>query len=210
MRKKRFNITSKASYKKKNYIRRNTKVNHLTCKRFIEGIYGVNGNDFVNNGTNAVTFTLNNITSYTEFTNLFDQYQIAGIQYRWRIQRAPESNSNTASTYQGIFPRVYWVHDHDDSSVPANQQVLYQYPRMREFAFTDNKDCTKWYYLKPAVATQVYGPVNVGYNAKWRAWLDCNYPGTPHYGIKLAFNSLYSGMQLYMDVKYILKFKTVI
>lgn len=201
---RRFNIS------RKTYIRKNTRVNHLTCKRYTEAYVGINGNDFVNSGTGSATFQLNALTNYAEFTALFDQYQIMGVQYRWRVQRDPSVNSSTASATQGIYPRLFWVHDHDDSSTPANQNVLFQYPRMREISFTDNKDTTKWYYLKPAVATQIYGPVNVGYSAKWRAWLDSNYPGTPHYGIKYAYNSLNSGMQLYMDCKFVLKFKTVI
>lgn len=201
---RKFNITRKA------YIRRNAKVNHLTCKRYKEALYGVNGSDILNNGTAAQTFKLNDLQNSTEFTSLFDQYMIVGIQYRFRIQRDPSVNSSTAVSNQGIFPRVFWVHDHDDSSAPGSQQDLYQYPRMRELQFTANKDTTRWMYLKPAVATQIYGPVNVGYNAKWRTWLDCGYPGTPHYGIKLAYNNLNSGMQLYMDCKYILKFKSVI
>lgn len=209
-RKKKRSARKTTAYRKRRYILRNAKVNHLICKRYKENQYGVNGSDILSASTSSVTFKLNDLINSTEFTSLFDQYMITGIQYRFRIQRDPSVNSSTGAVNQGVFPRVFWVHDHDDSSAPATQSDLYQYPKMREMQFTANRDTTKWFYLKPAVATQIYGPVNVGYNAKWRTWLDCGYPGTPHYGIKLAYNNLYSGVQLYMDCKFILKFKSVI
>lgn len=201
---RRFNITRKA------YIRRNAKVNHLSTKRFIVGKYGANGSDTLSSLSVSQTFALNDLPGHTEFQALFDQYQIKGVQYRFRIQRDPSVNSSTAVANQGIFPRVYWAHDHDDSGSSFTLADIVQYPRMREISFTANRDCTRWMYLKPAVAAQMFGTVYTGYSAKWRQWLDCAYPGTPHYGLKFHFANLYSGMQLYLDCKYILKFKSVI
>lgn len=201
---KRFNIT------RKKYIRRNAKINHLTCKRAVFSKFGVNGSDIANSGSNAVTFSLNDVPGTSEFTNLFDQYMITGIQYRWRVQRDPSVNNQTAAANQGIFPRIYWVHDHDSAEASSTIATLSQNPKMRDMAFTANKDCSRWQYLKPAVAQQMYGPVLTGYSAKWRTWLDCGYPGTPHYAVKFYYDNLNAGMQLYMDCKYILKFKSVI
>lgn len=201
----------KKTYKKrKNYIKRLPKVNQLITKRTVIGKYGVNGSDTASDLAVSQSFALNDLASNAEFTSLFDQYQIIGIQYRFRIQRDPSVNNQTASNNQGVFPRLYWVHDHDDSSASFTLNNLVQYPKMKEISFTANKDCTRWYYLRPAVASQMYGPVFTGYSAKWKQWLDCGYPGTPHYGLKFYYERLYSGVQLYLDCKYIIKFKSVI
>lgn len=209
-RKKRSTKKTSFGRRRRTYIRRNAKVNHLSCKRAVFGKFGVNGSDTVNNGSNSVTFALGDVPSAAEFTSLFDQYMIVGIQYRWRVQRDPSVNSSTAIANQGIFPRIYWVHDHDDAGASSTVSSLSQYPRMRELAFTANKDCTRWQYLKPAVANSIYGSVYNGYTAKWRTWLDCGYPNTPHYALKFYYENLNAGMQLYLDCKYVLKFKSCI
>lgn len=199
---RRLNITRKA------YIRRNAKINHLTTQRFVQkGL--LTGNDTVPSGQVAYTFALSDLPAYTEFTNLFDQYQIVGIKYRWVITQDPSTNSQTATARQGAFPYIKWVHDHDDSG-GASETVLQQYPRMKEFWFGESSKASRWFYLKPAIATQAYGTLSNGYVAKWRQWLDCGYPGTPHYGIKAFYNGLNLGLNVLFECKYILKLKSVI
>lgn len=199
---RRFNITRKA------YIRRNAKVNHLMTQRFVQKAI-LTGSDVVSSGSASYTFQLNDLPSSSEFTSLFDQYQIVGIKYRWVVTQDPSTNSQTAASRQGAFPYIKWVHDHDDSA-GATEQQLQQYPRMREFWFSESSKVTRWHYLKPAVATQAYGTLSNGYVAKWRQYLDCGYPGTPHYGIKAYYNVLNTGVNILMECKYVLKFKSVI
>lgn len=199
---KRFNIT------RKRYIRKNSKINHLTTQRFVQkGL--ISGSDAVSSGSAAYTFSLSDLPAYTEFTNLFDQYQIVGIKYRWVTTQDPSTNSQTTASRQGAYPYIKWVHDHDDSAGLTETQ-LQQYPRMKEFWFSESSKVTRWYYLKPAVATQAYGTLSNGYIAKWRQFLDCGYPGTPHYGIKAYYNVLNTGVNLLFECKYVLKLKSVI
>lgn len=180
----------------------------LMTQRFVQkGI--LQGNDIVSNGSASYTFQLNDLTNSSEFTNLFDQYSIVGIKYRFSMTRDPSVNSGTAAASQGIFPYIKWAHDHDDSSAATEAQII-QYPRMREHWFSESSKHTRWFYLKPAVAQQAYGPISNGYTAKWNAWLDCAYPGTPHYGLKLFFGALYTNVNILVECKYLMKFKSVI
>lgn len=208
MRKKRFNTSSKAPYKKKVYIKRNKLINHLSTMRFLQkGI--LTGNDVVPSGSASYTFSLNDLPSYTDFTNLFDQYSIVGIKYRFVCTQDPGVNSQTTAARQGSFPYIKWVHDHDDSA-GATETQLQQYPRMHEHWFGESNKVTRWFYLRPAVATQAYGTISNGYVAKWKQYLDCGYPGTPHYGLKLFYNVLNSGVNILFECKYVLKLKSVI
>lgn len=199
---RRFNITRKA------YIRKNSKVGHLTTKRFVYG-GDLSGSDTVPSLGGSKYFALNDLPSSGEFTSLFDQYMITGISYRWVIIRDP-IKVNT-STYQGIYPRVMWVHDHDSVQTPTAFSDLQQYPRCQEVYFTSDRMKTRWYYLKCAVAQQFYNGVTTsGYGAKWRQWLDSGYPGTQHYGLRWFYSELYAGEILRLECKYHLKFKSVI
>lgn len=200
---RRFNISRKA------YIRRNSKVNHLVTQRFIQKAV-LSGSDVVLSGGYGTSFQLSDLQNYTEFTNLFDQYSIVGIKYRWVMTRDPSTNSQTVAQNQGYFPYIKWVHDHDDASTPGSEVPLIQYPRMHEHWFSESSKVTRWFYLKPAVATQQYGTLANGYTAKWRQFLDSGYPGTPHYGLKAWYNSLCNGTFIMLECKYVLRFKSVI
>lgn len=198
---KRFNIARKVN------IRRNAKVNHLLTRRFNNTVFYA-GSDINPQGGVAKSFALSDLTNYTEFTALFDQYQITGIQYRFVITINPDFVTNTA--YRGIYPLIRWVHDHDDASAPATEALVVQYPKMHEFNFAPDKNVTRWFYLKPAIASQAYGSVFSGYSAKWRQFLDSGYPGTPHYGIKAYCTNVFAGMTINLETRYVLKFKSVI
>lgn len=184
------------------------KLNRLSTQRFVQKAV-IAGNDVVSSGSVTYAFALNDIATYTEFTSLFDQYQIVGIKYRWVLTQDPSVNSQTAAAKQGAFPYIKWVHDHDDSGTATEAQIQ-QYPKMHEHWFSESKKATRWFFLKPAVAAQAYGPISNGYTARWRQWMDSGYPGTPHYGLKAYYNILYTGVNLLLETKYVLKLKSII
>lgn len=199
--------TMKRRVAKRAYIRRKARVGHLKTQRFVYKLT-LAGNDTLPTGSGAVTFSLSDVPNSGEFTGLFDQWRIIGIKYRWVIKRNPE-DANTA-TYKGLYPRVCWVHDHDSAQSTSTLQELQQFGRMSESYFGDSRMNTRWNYLKPACANSVYNGVYNGYSALWRRWLDSAYPAVPHYGIRYFYDSLYAGVSIELECKYIMQFKTVI
>lgn len=194
------------TYRRRTY-RKKAKVNTLMTRRY-QLFQIVTGNDLVPSVGGGQFFKLNDLTNSSEFTNLFDQYQIVGIQYRFVSRINPDFATTVGN--RGIYPVLRWVHDHDDVSSPGSASELYQYPAMREFNFTSDKNCTRWMYLKPALANEVFGTVvQTAYAPKWRQWCDCNYAGIQHYGIKYYADNCYAGQSIYLEAKYVLKFRGV-
>lgn len=183
------------------------KVNTLMTKRFVVKTTII-GDDVANFGSSTHNFKLSDLPNVGEFTSLFDQYMISGIQYRWIIRREPGFVSTAAN--KGFSPRLGWVHDHDSDQVVSAFSDIQQYPRYQEVNFTDSKMATRWYYLKPASCSSVYNGVYNGFSAQWRTYLDSAYPAVPHYGIRAYFEGLYLGNILQLECKYILKLKSVI
>ncbi len=194
--------------RRKTYIRRKAKVNHLTTQRWLQFIV-FNGNDTIPNGGVGQFFKLSDLPNSSEFTALFDQYMIAGVKYRFVSRINPDFNST--SSVKGVYPVIKWVHDHDDANAPSAREDLQQYPGCREFNFSSDKNCTRWMYLKPAIANEVFGTtLTTAYQPKWRQWCDNAYPGIQHYGLKMFVDSCYAGQTIYLECKYVLKLKGVV
>lgn len=204
--------TMRKSRRRYNLVRKamgRPKVNALTTKRWAS-YTAMNGSDVVPQQAAGMFFKLNDLANSTEFTNLFDQYMIAGIQYRWCLKLSPDFV--TTSTNRGLYTYLKWVHDHDDVTINTTTIAndIVQYPKMQEFIFSPDRPNTKWYFLKPAVANSVYGTlVTTAYAPSWRVWCDSAYPGIQHYGIKAVADQLYAGQQLFLECRFILKLRGV-
>lgn len=193
---------------KKRMVRRKAPMNFLVTKRWVSKL-AISGNDILSSNGGAAIFTLSDTVNTAEFTNLFDQYMIHGIQYRFTIKVDPDLVSTTSN--RGLYPYLKWVHDHDDATGPTSANDLVQYPKMQEFIFTSDKPNTRWFYLKPALANEVFGTVvQTAYAPKWRQWCDNAYPGIQHYGIKYWADQCYAGQQIFLECRYILKFRGVV
>lgn len=187
-----------------NMSRRKVRANTLSTKRFvIKQIIG--GSDATPGGVYAWTFNLQDVPAYSEFVNLFEEFKIAGIAYRWIVNR--DTNQSTG-TNDGFYPRLMWVHDHTDSSVPANFAELQQYPKVNEVWLSPNRQSTKWYYFKPNTIDVGYtSGVVSNYGINYKRWIDTGTSGAPYYGMKLVYDALYAGLQVFLECKYYLRFR---
>lgn len=79
-----------------------------TSADVIAGTYQVGG---------VCSFSLQDLTNAAEFTDLFDQYRIAGIKMRV----SPVINVNTNSANTNVIPEIQWFRDFDDVTVPLSQ-----------------------------------------------------------------------------------------
>lgn len=160
------------------------------------------GSDATPNLYGAITFALSDLPAYSDFTNLFDQYRIVKIQYRFCLERDP--GSNTGSANPGLFPRITWIHDFNSSEVPANEAELLECGRKcRSMSLTDQRPISKWFTLKPAIQTQIFSNGTTYTLApKWGTMLDTDDYAVNHFGLRYALLYLVTGMSVRMQCRY--------
>lgn len=157
------------------------------------------GNDTIFSGNAATSFQMANVNGFAELVSLFDNFRITKVMYRWVITRNPDQA--TAAGNKGIYPRLVWTHDFNDSA-PISRDLIYQRSNMKEAYFNDNMQKTKWFTLKPAVLAQYYeSGVATAYSPQWLKWLDTADNVTPHYGIKYAWDNLFAGVNCNLEAK---------
>lgn len=169
----------------------------------------INGSDTVPGVDSTTQFTLNDVNGSGELVALFDQYRITRVLYRWVLFRNPSEYSGATAVNKGVYPRIVWCHDFNDS-ITISRAQMYQRAGLREVYMTDNRQTTKWYSLKPSLLMQAYESVAAtAYVPKWRQWLDTTDNASPHYGIKYSVDNLYAGIALRMEVKLVMECKGI-
>lgn len=165
------------------------------------------GNDTIFSGNSTTTFAMSNVNGYTEFVNLFDNFRITRVMYRWVITRNPDQATGAGN--KGIYPRIVWTHDFNDST-PIGRDAIYQRANPREFYFGDNKQQSPWYTLKPACLMQIYESATAAaYGPKWGQWMDTNDNATLHYGLKYAWDQCFAGVTIRLEAKICMDFKGI-
>lgn len=165
------------------------------------------GNDLLPSQDGATLFKLNNVAGSGELVSLFDNYRIVKVLYRWVITRNPDEVITAAN--KGIYPRIVWAHDFNDS-IPITRQQLYQRSGLREVYFSDNMQKTRWYSLRPAVQSRVYETISSdAFTPKWRQWIDTSEDNAPHYAIKFSADQNYSGMAIRLEAKLVIECKGI-
>lgn len=160
------------------------------------------------NNIGSTVFKLNDCPNNNELTALFDNYCLRSVKYRFVLLRDPSAYQTTGGT-QGIFPRLTWVHDFNDSN-PLNRNMLMQYPRMKEFFFSDNKQKTPWFTIKPAALSVMFETgLQTAYKPTWGTFVDTLDSQMVHFGIKYSWNNLFEGNTIIMECKYTLDFKGI-
>lgn len=211
--------TSKRTYRKRrpfNMTRRKTgKSGSLRLVRFSSKDtsknvhYTVTGNNLVPSNYFALTFALEDINGVGELKSLFDNYRITKVLYRFVMERDPSSLGAAGSTGVGNFPRINWVHDFNDSTAITRQQMM-QHAGMREFWFTESRQHSKWYSINVSSLVQQYeSPSATAYKPVWKSWVDTTDSAMPHYGLKIAYDNLYSSNYIYVEAKYVIECKGI-
>lgn len=128
--------------------------------------------------------TLADVTNSSEFTALYDQYQIKGVKVEI-IPKFTQMDGLTGSS-PGVpassmqLPNIASVLDYDGIGTFNTMDVLCEYQNLK---MTRGNRVHKRYF-KPAVQSAVYqGLASTGYNPKKNVWLDCNNASVPHYGL---------------------------
>lgn len=149
----------------------------------------------------SLSFALSDLPSYTEFTQLYDEYKIMKVVLSFYPVRATQVYTATLT-----IPVFICAVDHDDSTAPTNITTLLQYPGCRIKSSRNQFSVT----IKPKVASAVYNGVTDAYSAKSQ-YVDCTYGSVPHYGFKYAIGSAGVASSVSYDIyaKYYVAFRGV-
>lgn len=167
---------------------------------------------FVQNAFTATTgvdqqtswnFQLASLPQYTEFTNLFKEYRIAKVSYRFRIYKALGTNTTNLN------PVVYHAIDERGSSAVASPNDVLAYSSAKISVLTDDKPVTRWFSFRPAVADAVYRGAFSGYAIAKKQFLSTAYADVQHYGLMTALTQATTGINIAMDVRFLLAFRGI-
>lgn len=156
-----------------------------------------------------LTFKLSDVTNSTEFSDLFDNYMLVGITLTFRLMQNPDANNQINSTLfsnaANFYPKLWWVIDKDDGSVPTLTTI-----RERSMAkcriLKPNAFVTVHIKMPKPLLTLQSSAITVAPTQ----WLRTTEPTVEHYGIKLLLDKMgYSGtlFTVGIDKKYFFAFK---
>lgn len=150
-------------------------------------------------------FTLNSLPDFTDFTALYDQYQIKAVKYTL-LPRISNAGPSGAVGNPSILGNIWSVLDYDDSNVPTSLNQLLQYQNLKRTQY--HKIHSR--FIKPTVQLGVGSPLTSS-AIKKRQWLDAASTAIPHLGIKLWVDGSLGSYPLTFDlqVKMYLAFKNV-
>lgn len=148
--------------------------------------------------TRGYAFHLNDLTNYTHFTGLFDQYAVvcvvATVGATYNVALASAGNT---------IPRMFTVIDHDDVAPAATS------------ALTLNPTCkiTKTYQkqtrlIYPRVAVAGYSGAFSSF-VNQRSWVDAASPSVEHYGLKVSCEADALTSVIDIELQYFLCFRNV-
>lgn len=168
-----------------------------------------------NDNAFAEEFTLDKTQNYTEFTQLYDQFQITGVQVQFQLVTNPDSSTWQGSTNQAQaanwYPKLWYCRDYDNSTTETVAQ-LKQRPETRCKVLRPNQILKV--FVKPKPSIQFYNGVTAtGYGIAKDFWLDVSSSSTPYFGLKYDIDLLgFAATASYpflvqVEYKYYLKFK---
>lgn len=159
----------------------------------------------------AYSFNLQQISGFTDFATLFDQYKLTGVKVMFRLMSNPDAGSNN-NTAQQIFPSIWTVTDHDDDNTITLAQMKEKQGARRRVLRPNS--IVSSYIKSPHIDMSVYNSsVTTGYTSSTPRWLDMNSPNIPHYGLKIVLDSegvsQIASYYISVEMKYYFKCKGV-
>lgn len=146
----------------------------------------------------AKQFQLNDLSSYTEFTTLFDSFKISGVHVRF-IPRVTEVSTTTANFGQFVYNL-----DYNDVTPPSSAAELYE-RQSSKIVQAANRPFSL--FVRPRVSTSVGTTTQRGSSRSF--WVDTTSFDTPWYGFKWAWVNCNVPVQIDTYITYYMRFKTV-
>lgn len=141
----------------------------------------------------AIAFTLQNVSGYSELTALYDRYQISAVTVKFQLINNPEliyvpgTDPTTTINNPTFYPKLWYYRDYDDIST-INLSAMREVGKAKFKVMKPNTVLSV--RLKPAVLRQIYrSAITTAYEPCWPKSLDINAADTPHYGLKWILDS---------------------
>jgi len=127
------------------------------------------------------------VPGYTDFTSLFDQYQIKDftVEIFWSKNIAGEASAAFS------LPLLWSALDFDDTGAITKQE-LQQYPAVRATSLGENGGKVFTHTFRPVPRIQVpdgTGGTGFAPSLDTNVWIDCTYPSVGHNGIKFYLDT---------------------
>lgn len=131
----------------------------------------------------AYQFQLNQLTNFTEFTNLFDNYRVNKLLLKF----VPRStvNQQTGNAFLGEFISVI---DYNDVVTPSSSAQLMEMDTHRKTTGF-RTHARMW---TPSVLTPQYSVGGSGSfvsNPRFKQWINSSNPDISHYGFKMSYDN---------------------
>jgi len=132
----------------------------------------------------TVKFRLDELTAYTELTQLFDRYKIVSAMVKCNFANYPADNRIT-------LPYIDYVTDYDDASLPTVSGMR-EKMGVKSKSFSASRPRITM-GVRPRVAQEVFNNgVTTSYAVpRGGTWINAQYPGVEHYSIKGVIRNLY-------------------
>lgn len=144
---------------------------------------------------------LSDVPNYTEFTTLYDNFKITGIQLKFYPRLTDQTSPGTS------YGQFIWCTDYDDATAPTGVNELLQRQSTKVYIPVGNRPL-KFFY-RPRAASAVYN--GTGFTAyaqtSQNTWVDCNNAGVPFYGSKWVWTGTSAAYQMDVYATYYFKFK---
>jgi len=136
------------------------------------------------NGTvnSAIGLVLSDLPSYTDFTNLYDEYRILAIKTRWTPNYTAYSSG---ASNQALYPpTLCTVLDRNDASPSFSRPMMMQYQTFRE----RQSSRVNKIYCKTYCQTEIYktGVTSAWGAARGKQWVNTTNVDVPYYAYKWA------------------------
>jgi len=148
----------------------------------------------------SITSFLSNVPGASEFTNLFERFQILKMEVEIKPVMGDSWNPNVGC----LLPMFTSVLDFNDAAPPANFQVAQQYESAQEYQATQDRSFKR--SCRPKVAQAVYlpGAGVLGFASNQNTndiWVDSANPNAPHYGMKFFVRNFFTGAATAMGIR---------
>lgn len=154
----------------------------------------------------VLTYGLNALPNYTEFTSLFDQYRITFVKHIWQLNLAPEAQAAGSAQY----PRLYTFNDFTDTTTPTTLDEFRERQRTKIRMLHPARPVVTT--VRPAVSAEVFKSLGgVAVNApKWKVWFPQESPDVNHIGTKYALeNFTNTNYTITLTMKYYIQCKMI-
>jgi len=140
----------------------------------------------------SLYFQLADLPSVSEFSTLFDQYQITGVLVQIKMINNPDQNyvpgSGVTANVTNYYPTIWYAPDFDDNN-NTSLAAIKEFDKVKHRVLKPNQELN--IFVKPKTLGLVYRPgVTSAYSTQFQnQWIDMANTDVPYYGLKMVFDN---------------------